>query len=148
MNEPADKFGYTLKCQYCSEYFVICSSCFRGQVYCDSTCRNTSRKIKQKLAGIRYRLTDHAKKMQRARQNRYQRKINLTDQSSRKPLYRVIRNPVKSRSHQEAEGGLSVCCTKCNRIVNKVFDSTDRARFKTRFRRGKIDNEWRTINRD
>ena len=113
--------GLMITCRNCDVIFVLCRSCWRGQVYCSGHCRFTSRQFSLLRARDKYANSKKGKLNHILRQRRYRlqnKKINTfhkkseTDQSSF-PAH-ILANP-PSRDF----------CLRCNcqivRIVRKVF---------------------------
>lgn len=58
-------------CLTCRKTFNICSSCYRGQRYCSSSCRKSGSIINQRSRSYRYRKSPEAKCKARLRQQRF-----------------------------------------------------------------------------
>ena len=67
--------GHRIKCRFCKEFFVICSSCYRGQAYCSPECQSTTRKQRNQTSVKAYQSTFRGKRLHAARQQRYREKI-------------------------------------------------------------------------
>ena len=76
-----------LTCRWpdCGLVFYICSSCYRGQVYCGDSCRDKARTEQLRLANILYRESKEALLDHRDRQRAYRERCRLkgvTDHTS------------------------------------------------------------------
>ena len=76
-----------LTCRWpdCGLVFYICSSCYRGQVYCGDSCRDKARTEQRRLANILYRESKEALLDHRDRQRAYRERCRLkgvTDHTS------------------------------------------------------------------
>lgn len=79
---PGGQFGSgrTFTCVYCHGVVVVCPHCDRGQRYCSGRCRDQARRVAQREAAGRYQgtaqgRTAHARRQQRYRQRRGQKKV-------------------------------------------------------------------------
>jgi hypothetical protein len=68
----------------CGVMFFICHSCYRGQAYCSTECRQKTRREQLRQANRRYQQTTEAREDHRDRQQNYrERRVGrVTDQSS------------------------------------------------------------------
>ena len=69
----------------CGAMFYICSSCYRGQVYCGDRCRQKARRQQRRLANRRYQQSEEARLDHRDRQRDYRQRCRLrgvTDHTS------------------------------------------------------------------
>lgn len=58
-------------CQACGQWFVLCSSCDRGQRYCGELCAEEARRVSVQAAGAKYQRTARGRARHAERQRRY-----------------------------------------------------------------------------
>jgi hypothetical protein len=58
-------------CQGCEQWFVLCSSCDRGQRYCGELCSEEARRVSVQAAGAKYQRTERGRALHAERQRRY-----------------------------------------------------------------------------
>jgi len=61
----------------CGEMFFICLSCYRGQTYCSTECRQKARREQLRQANRRYQRSLEARLDHRDRQREYRRRAFL-----------------------------------------------------------------------
>lgn len=71
-----ESVGLELTCKMCEKLFLICRSCYRGHVYCSSSCKIEGKKKTRKEAQHRYEKTLKGKKARSKRQARYRKRKN------------------------------------------------------------------------
>lgn len=110
--------GYIGRCRFCDEVFSICIKCFRGHVYCSSTCSEAGRKKSKKQANENYAQTENGRKSQSIRNKRHYlkcRDINrekdiLTDQSYDRSD-EIVNLPIETSFNSKVKPkSLSTCC--------------------------------------
>ena len=84
--------GMRIKCPECKHYFVICCRCYRGHQYCGKECSKRARSVSQRASEKRYKQSPLAKRLHRARQNKYNKK-NLTHHTSIRSPKSLLRKP-------------------------------------------------------
>ncbi len=117
------RVGIKRKCSNCQNDFVICSSCYRGNIYCSGACRTKRQKEKQAEASRKYAQSVKGRKNHKARQRRYRLRFRTK---------KTIRE--KNETHETSDGSryrLKVFQTKrsvcviCQTLVEYVFRSYD-----------------------
>lgn len=75
-------------CACCAKVFVLCRSCYRGQVYCDDACRKNGTRRRQRLARSRHQRTPEGRRDHRDRMRalRSRRRSPVTDGASQPPV--------------------------------------------------------------
>lgn len=71
---------YLLSCRRCGALFGICSSCYRGQVYCGPGCRGSGRSASRAMASRREQATlcgrlNHARRQGAYRERQRARRV-------------------------------------------------------------------------
>lgn len=79
--------GVRIKCQHCKTFFIVCVSCYRGQRYCQSSCRMEARAISRRWSQKRYQQSPKGKLVHQLKQKRYRERKNkkstiVTDHSA------------------------------------------------------------------
>lgn len=64
-------------CAECGHVFSICSSCWRGQKYCTTSCQQSSRLKQRRTAQAKYQKTEKGLEYGRLRQSRRYEKNKL-----------------------------------------------------------------------
>lgn len=101
-------------CTLCHAQAVICSSCDRGQIYCNDTCSKTARLKSCREAEKRYQLTPGGRHKHAARQKCYRmrQKEKVTDHSSSTPAHNGLLDSVKNKT-KEVDVGQDSRVTRC-----------------------------------
>lgn len=77
----------TVQCAICGSMFSICHSCWRGQKFCSSECRQINTRQKKRIAQRKYAATnrglENGRVRQRRRYNKSKDKENFPEQSFR-----------------------------------------------------------------
>lgn len=60
-----------LRCAWCSSLFVLCTSCFRGQAYCATACRDEASRVLHRGANARHQKDKDGRDDHRDRQRAY-----------------------------------------------------------------------------
>ena len=86
-----------LQCKHCKLEFYICRKCYRGQVYCSSSCRDKAHLKAHRQRQSRYRATKKGReahcrneKMRRMGKN----KKTMADEGTNPPGLRLILYPI------------------------------------------------------
>ena len=87
-----------LECKHCQLRFNICRKCYRGHLYCSSSCRREAQVRAHRKAQSRYRTSDKGRQAHsRNEKKRRMGKINqktMADTSTNTPPLRVILHPI------------------------------------------------------
>ena len=86
-----------LECKRCQLRFNICRKCYRGHLYCSSSCRRVAQLKAHRKAQSRYRTSDkgrqaHSRNEKKRRMGRI--KKTMADESTNHPPLRVILYPI------------------------------------------------------
>ena len=76
-------------CLSCRKTFNTCSSCYRGQRYCSSSCRKSRSIINQRSRSHRYRKSPEAKEKARLRQQRFGNSAKKKRVKTKKKKYKL-----------------------------------------------------------
>ena len=105
-----------LECNHCQRRFNICRKCYRGHLYCSSSCRREAHIMAHRKAQSRYRTSDkgreahcHNEKMRRMGKI----KKTMADESTNIPPLRVILYPIAQKSNPR--------CSFCG-VYGKIVD--------------------------
>lgn len=115
-------------CEKCHKQVVICSSCDRGNIYCQSGCNETARKESLRLAGKKYQASFNGKHNHAARQHRYRQHQSekVTHQGSQVSLDESCLSTLDD--HEKTQNGstmvMALCCHFCKKSVS-VFLRND-----------------------
>ena len=103
--------GVRIKCRHCKTFFVICISCFRGQVYCGIDCRSEARKLSRRRRQRIYQKSPKGRLNHKLKQRRYRNRLlekkRVTDHSD------LCRVPVHTRSSPTR----STCSQKLSQMM-------------------------------
>jgi len=128
--------GLLQDCRFCSQPFVVCRSCFRGQRYCGATCKQAGYRRRRGADRRRYDQTPKGRRSHRNRSRRHRRQM----EEEPSPLGRVthlssIAAPVcvipesaagLTSKIRQASGGVktdSSFCALCGRAVHQTWGS-------------------------
>jgi hypothetical protein len=86
-----------LECNHCQRRFNICRKCYRGHLYCSSSCRREAQVRAHRKAQSRYRTSDKGRQAH-SRNEKMRRmgktKKTMADESTTPPPLRVILYPI------------------------------------------------------
>jgi hypothetical protein len=83
-----------LECRYCKISFLMCRECYRGHVYCSTTCRDEAQAISHRISQKKYRRTEKGKKSHRENEKKRRMgrvKKTVADDSTRQVLFRLLK---------------------------------------------------------
>ena len=94
-----------LECKYCTLRFNICRKCYRGHVYCSSSCRREAQVKAHLKAQSRYRTSNkgreaHSRNEKKRRMGKIQK--TMADASTNTPPLRVILYPTVQNTNHAA----------------------------------------------
>ena len=106
-----------LECKHCQRRFNICRKCYRGHLYCSSSCRRKAQVRAHRKAQSRYRTSDKGRRAHsRNEKKRQMGKINkktMADTSTNTPPSRVILYPIVQNTKAR--------CSFCG-VYGKIVD--------------------------
>ena len=82
-----------LECNHCKAGFYICRKCYRGHLYCSSSCRHEAQLIAHRKSQSRYRTSDkgrQAHSLNEKKRRMGKTKKTMADASTNRPPLRVI----------------------------------------------------------
>jgi len=104
-----------ITCQWCGECFWICHSCWRGQVYCSSSCRCFGYRRCQQKRQAKYRQTDKGKKTRRKAEQK--RSLGQSPKKSGDDTSNTSFSVLSSSENQSAQQPFCQCCKKKGQVV-------------------------------
>ena len=117
MNKSARLYN----CVLCRRQVKICSTCDRGNIYCDQDCSASVRSKSVREAGIRYQQTFQGRCKHAARQKRYrerQTEIVTHQGSQKKSDPSTCKSPVNSAERESSVVSNSGCCNFCSKQIS------------------------------
>tara|TARA_X000001036_G_scaffold439621_1_gene491464 strand:+ start:302 stop:748 length:447 start_codon:yes stop_codon:yes gene_type:complete len=118
-------------CAMCHAQVVICSSCDRGNIYCNAACAQISRQNSLKEAGKRYQNTYQGKVAHARRQHRYrEQQKKVTHQGSRQLTSSDLLSTgsenlsVKDVSSEQEDNEIyfcHFCASRCSKFLRNTF---------------------------
>ena len=109
--------GLVLSCLCCQKYFVICKSCYRGQKYCSTECKNIGYAFNKKKARDKFESSFEAKLDHADRQARYRQRKKVTDKSLNLNLKNINMHSPEIFTEKLNQSDLVKCCISCNRVL-------------------------------
>ena len=106
-----------LECKQCQLRFNICRKCYRGHVYCSSSCRREAQVKAHRIAQSRYRISNkgreaHSRNEKKRRMGKINKKT-MADTSTNTPPLRVILHPIVQNTKAR--------CSFCG-VYGKIVD--------------------------
>jgi len=105
-----------LECNHCKLRFYICRKCYRGHVYCSSSCRRQAQLKARRKVQSRYRTSDKGRETHRCyekMQRMGKTKKTMADTSTNPPPLRVILYPIVQNTRPR--------CSFCG-VYGKIVD--------------------------
>jgi len=105
-----------LECKHCKLRFNICRKCYRGHLYCSSSCRREAQVKAHRKAQSRYRTSNNGREAHSCNEKkRRMGKINkiMADTSTNTPPLRVILYPIVQNTRPR--------CSFCG-VYGKIVD--------------------------
>lgn len=104
-------------CGRCRKQTKICPRCDRGQIYCEKSCSEASRREKQREAGRRYQRSRRGRFKHAARQQRYRERQaeKVTHQGPPDRPERSIVRPTEA-DEEPTRAADVVSCDFCGRV--------------------------------